>query len=289
MAEATSIEWADKTWSPVFGCTKVHTGCTNCYAEADNIRYRRNGGGWGKGAPRVRSKSWDNPVKWARAAAKAGKRIKVFPSLCDPFDAEWPEGVLAEFADLIWGTAQVCGVCGPTLEAGHDLGCPRPTDQQGGIDWLLLTKRPENAGALMPHIRRLVWLLVSVSDQPTADKYVPLLLAAEGYALRGVSYEPAIGALNLAVARSKALEQGVGRANNKAYPPLIDWVIAGGESGLRRRPCEVAWFLAVAEQCKAARVPFFMKQDSAPVQGRQGRIPDELWALKQFPEVPRAS
>lgn len=29
----TSIEWTDKTWNPVTGCTKISAGCTNCYAE----------------------------------------------------------------------------------------------------------------------------------------------------------------------------------------------------------------------------------------------------------------
>jgi protein gp37 len=287
MSENTKIEWTGPngaTWSPWFGCTKVHTGCLHCYAEEDNVRYRRNGGTWGKGAPRKLRKDWDAPLKWARAAAMVGERWKVFPSLCDPFDVEAPPGALERFADLIWGTARVCGECGPTLGAGHDFGCSRPEKQQGGLDWLLLTKRPENAGVLMPHIRRLVWLLVSVSDQSTADKYIPLLLAAEGYALRGVSYEPAVGPVNLAMARSKALEMQIGRENNRAYPPLLDWVIAGGESGHKRRPCEVSWFADAATQCERAGVPFFMKQDSALHPGQQGRIPPELWARKQFPE-----
>lgn len=295
MGETTAIEWTGpngKTWSPWFGCTKVHTGCLNCYAEEDNNRYKRNGGTWGKGAPRKLRKDWDAPLKWARAAAKAGERWKVFPSLCDPFDVEAPEGALAQFADLIWGTARVCGECGPTLEAGHDLGCSQPEGQQGGLDWLLLTKRPENAHALMPHIRKLVWLLVSISDQPTADRYVPLLLAAEEYGLRGISYEPAVGPVDL----SRWLDccapcdkHRIIRAGRRhavcGRDPGISWVIGGGESGAKRRPCEVPWLWSVAAQCDQWNVPFFMKQDSALHPGQQGRIPSELWARKQFPKV----
>jgi protein gp37 len=296
MGETTEIAWTGpngKTWSPWFGCAKVHTGCTNCYAEEDNNRYKRNGGGWGKGAPRVLCKSWDKPLKWAREAARAGRRDKVFPSLCDPFDAEAPEGALAQFADLIWGTAQVCGECGPTLEAGHDFGCSRPEAQQGGLDWLLLTKRPENAGALMPHIRRLVWLLVSVSDQPTADKYVPALLRAEGYRLRGISYEPAVGRVDLRSYLDYCQpcdKHGIIRSGSKhavcERDPGIGWVIAGGESGHRRRACDVKWFADLAFQCDTWNVPFFMKQDAALYPGQPGRIPDELWARKQFPRLP---
>lgn len=29
----TSIEWTNKTWNPVSGCSKVSPGCKNCYAE----------------------------------------------------------------------------------------------------------------------------------------------------------------------------------------------------------------------------------------------------------------
>lgn len=34
----TNIEWADKVWSPVVGCTKVSAGCANCYAERMAVR-----------------------------------------------------------------------------------------------------------------------------------------------------------------------------------------------------------------------------------------------------------
>ena len=29
----TKIEWTDKTWNPITGCTKISAGCANCYAE----------------------------------------------------------------------------------------------------------------------------------------------------------------------------------------------------------------------------------------------------------------
>ena len=29
----TKIEWTEKSWNPVTGCTKVSAGCKNCYAE----------------------------------------------------------------------------------------------------------------------------------------------------------------------------------------------------------------------------------------------------------------
>lgn len=33
MNKKTNIEWADATWNPTFGCTKVSAGCAHCYAE----------------------------------------------------------------------------------------------------------------------------------------------------------------------------------------------------------------------------------------------------------------
>jgi protein gp37 len=33
MAVKSSIEWTESTWNPITGCTKISTGCVNCYAE----------------------------------------------------------------------------------------------------------------------------------------------------------------------------------------------------------------------------------------------------------------
>ena len=33
MSQGTTIEWTETTWNPVVGCTKVSSGCKNCYAE----------------------------------------------------------------------------------------------------------------------------------------------------------------------------------------------------------------------------------------------------------------
>ncbi len=38
MSKTTKIEWTDKTWNPVTGCTKISAGCANCYAEVMSRR-----------------------------------------------------------------------------------------------------------------------------------------------------------------------------------------------------------------------------------------------------------
>jgi protein gp37 len=43
MALSTSIEWTDSTWNPVTGCTKISSGCVNCYAERMALRLQAMG------------------------------------------------------------------------------------------------------------------------------------------------------------------------------------------------------------------------------------------------------
>jgi protein gp37 len=84
----------------------------------------------------------------------------------------------------------------------------------------------------------------------------------------------------------------------------ISHVIVGGESGHKhgkqcydptsfaltctrseRRDCGVEAITNVADQCKAAGVPCYVKQASALKPGQQGAIPDEYWKIKEFPNV----
>lgn len=123
-----------------------------------------------------------------------------------------------------------------------------------------------------------VWLGVSVEDQDAADKRIPDLLATPA-ALRFVSAEPLLGPLDVAkymwpvhwswdsryATPQEALAAGA-RAEKRrqalvsAHAAFLDWVIAGCESGRGARPCEVDWLRSLAVQCKAAGVPFFLKQ-----------------------------
>jgi protein gp37 len=104
-----------------------------------------------------------------------------------------------------------------------------------------------------------VWLGVSVEDQQRADERIPHLLATPA-ALRWVSYEPALAAVDFA--RWLGPRSGV---TGECLQPSrgdrwIDWVVCGGESGPGARPMHPAWVRAVCEQCVAACVPFFFKQ-----------------------------
>lgn len=111
-----------------------------------------------------------------------------------------------------------------------------------------------------------VWAGTSVEN----EKYLPRLAVLKRVPakVRFVSAEPLLGPLAL----KWYLAAGV-----------IDWVIVGGESGPQHRRMNLSWLEDIGQQCTAAGVPVFIKQDSGPLPGRQGRIPDGLWAMKQIP------
>lgn len=333
MGKTTKIGWTHHTFNPWRGCThgafpegtdnagEPHPGCLNCYAEflvCEKFQMGGVKGEWGPGAPRTvaADSGWAEPLKWARAAAEAGERRRVFFSLGDPLDEEAPREAQERFWQLIRDTARLCsapaGEC-PDGHDGQDGDCPHCGRPAGGLDWLLLTKRPWRWRIIPEDVRALVWLGTSISDQATADAWVPELLKAEGFRLLFISAEPLIGEIDLDCGQcpnhgrkfvvpddalgercaecaadgwSGELEHGVW------LDPLnggIEWVITGGESGGDRRDALVKWYQKMADQCADAGVAFYMKQDTAFRAGQQGRIPDELWSIKQVPEVRRAA
>jgi len=275
MGAETKIEWCHHTFNPWIGCTKVHAGCLNCYAEAQNGRWAYNGGTWGKGAPRkvTSDSNWKQPLKWARDAAKAGERRRVFcASLADVLDEEAPTDAQARLWDLIRETSRVAGRHCLASRDGDCLGkeCPQLRDGEPkrsgrhcpldsaceeddgetilhpvfGLDWLLLTKRPERWALIPEDVRPLVWLGTSISDQQTADEWVPRLLKAEGFAVRFLSIEPQVGPIDLF----------------RFEVAAVDWIIVGGESGPSARPFNVEWACHAVRYGAQIGTPVFVKQ-----------------------------
>jgi len=251
MGEQTTIEWTHHTFNPWIGCTKVHTGCKGCYAEAQNAHRKWNGGEWGAGAQRkvTSNANWKKPVAWARAAAQGGERRRVFcASLADVLDEEAPADAQARLWDLIRETAACTfvrnddgrEVLARILEPKRVTGAP-------GLDWLLLTKRPERWRLIPEDVRPLVWFGTSISDQPTADEWGRRVANAECFRLRFLSVEPMVGPI---VLRDEVLQ-------------AVQWVICGGESGAGARQYNLAWPRSIIAQCRAAGVPVFHKQVGA--------------------------
>lgn len=141
------------------------------------------------------------------------------------------------------------------------------------LDWLLVTKRPENIGRMMPAYfpggyiaeagrmnqegpRPNVWLGTSVENQATADERIPHLRKIPA-AVRFLSVEPLLGPVEFSNVTKRA--DCVQQLGKRALDG-IHWVIAGGESGPNARPMHPEWVRSIRDQCQAAGVPFHFKQ-----------------------------
>jgi protein gp37 len=250
MAENSKIEWCDHTFNPWRGCTKVSPACDNCYAEAQCGRFGI--ADWGPHADRqlAADSTWKQPHTWNRKAIKAGVRAKVFcASLADVFDNH--KSIKPYWREALWQTI-------------------RDTPQ---LDWLLLTKRPQNIDEMLPADWGWddggwpnVWLGTTVENQTEAHRRIPHLLDVPAR-VRFLSCEPLLGPVDLTWVRkgeANSIDALTGRYVVDGYGQLqigkIDWVIAGGESGPGARPSHPNWFRQLRDHCAKAGVPFHFKQ-----------------------------
>lgn len=274
--ENSKIEWTDHTFNPWMGCTKVSPACKNCYAERD-MDHRYGKVAWGPNGMRVMTSEayWKKPLKWNKDSATSGNRQRVFcASLADVFE-DWGGHMLDAKLELLWNEC-----AGQTLEMDDarqslfDL-----IDETPNLDWLLLTKRPENIRRMWPALyspvgkhlcsKKNVWLGCSVENQEQANKRIPELLNCRDLApVLFLSCEPLLGPVNLSkwISSESPCECG-GLCDSKEPCPMseerrssIDWVIAGGESGPNARPSDPEWFRSLRDQCQTAGVPFMFKQ-----------------------------
>jgi len=300
MGEQSKISWTDSTVNFWSGCTKVSAGCHSCYAEALSNRGLTDSKGkltigkWGKGAPRqlhesafklahkLNRKPWvtdccgESATPYTDYCPKCLKEIplnkgvhrrRIFSlSLGDWLDPEVPVGWLARMLDTV--------------------------NQCQGVDWILCTKRPELFNARLEAVDASLgsrsdqplaanWLngnppnnvvvLTSVENQQAADKRIPELLRIPAR-WRGLSCEPLLGPVELSFAGI------VPKDISPRYQPvseMLHWVIIGGESGNKSRPCNLEWIRSLRDQCKAASVPCFVKQLGAHPVGRWTKSPEE--------------
>jgi protein gp37 len=300
MSAQTSIEWCDRTYNPWQGCTKKSPGCAHCYAETRDARHLyEKVDHWGIGAPRLRPSDayLRQPLRWNREAGRgefgqcwtcgrrgsfpqAGApcpqcsavnthhyhdrqsgeavRPRVFSlSMGDWLDDEVPIEWLADFLQTIHATPN--------------------------LDWLLLTKRPENWEArIVSVLQHLVgpeppepdtsfyhwlmdwrcgvpertpanvWIGTSVEDQARADERLPLLLQIPAR-VRFLSCEPLLESVDLDFACFNG-------ADSFGSMPGVHWVICGGESGPKARPMHPEWARNLRDQCAVSGVPFLFKQ-----------------------------
>lgn len=251
MAKESKIAWTDATFNPWWGCTKVSPGCVNCYAET--FAKRTGHDIWGNAVGRrfFGDKHWADPLKWDAEAKAEGVRKRVFcASMADVFESN---ALLDDSRARLW-----------TL-----------MEKTPNLDWLLLTKRPENVRTmtLSPGIPGNAWVGTSIENQEQADKRLPILLGVDAK-IRWLSCEPLIGPVKL----GSSLKG-------------IQWVIVGGESGPGFRPMQLEWARSIMAECREHGVAFFMKQIAARVKDETAEsIPADLrfreWPLPAAPKSP---
>ena len=278
----TKIEWADATWNPIKGCSRVSEGCRNCYAEGIAARFSGPGQPYeGLATMTPSGPRWTNkiavdenalmkPLSWRKP-----RRIFV-NSMSDLFHESIPDKTINRVFTVM------------ALAKQHA--------------FLVLTKRPKRMQSYMqdfkigwytpgtnkpaPYLAN-VWLGVSVEDQATASERIPLLLDTPA-AVRFISAEPLLGPVDIgrflrrgldrkaagledhpfaAAFLQQALYEGTAWAPTR---PRLDWVICGGESGRDARPMHPDWARGLRDQCRAAGVAFFFKQwgEWAPIDRR---------------------
>ncbi len=231
MSDTSAIEWTQKTWNPVLGCTKVGPGCEHCYAERMSARQagmatarlarNEDPKGHGHYLPVVEDGQWtghinllsdrlDDPYRWTKSS------LVFVNSMSDLFHRDVPN-------DFITSVFKVMK------------DCPRHTFQ-------VLTKRPHRAAKLSD---RLTWTdNIQMGTSIETSRYVPRIsqLLKTDARVKFLSIEPLLGPI----------------------PDLpldgIDWVIVGGESGSGARPMEAAWVRSIRDRCISRDVPFFFKQ-----------------------------
>lgn len=336
MGAESKIQWCNATFNHVRGCTKVSAGCAHCYADTQSKRNPLVLGVWGPNGTRVvaAESQWREPVKWNRLAAEGklpdgspnpdGHRPRVFcASLADVFE-DWTGPMSASDGNVLarphldaesrwenWTTTDAESLrtdpqgWKPVTMGDVRARLFRLIHETPNLDWLLVTKRPENvarhlaryaeridtyvAEAFSTVWGRRVWIGTSVENQAAADDRILHLLKTPA-AVRFLSCEPLLGPLDL----SRWLAYRTDEAGAVRYcpsgppirslederpadwPPAIGWVIVGGESGAHARPCSIDAVRDLVKQCKAAGVPVFVKQLGAKPVGRSPTLSGPL-------------
>lgn len=273
MSDHSLIEWTDATWNPITGCSVVSPGCTNCYAmQLAGTRLRNHPSRAGltresagrhvwNGQVRFNTEWLDKPLRWRRP-----RRVFVCAH-GDLFHEAVPDAWIAA----------VFGIMAAAPQHTFQVLTKRPERMLRWFEWRIsqIRKRDlqwepwriceEEASELVPNLPAIgcqsnwplanVWLGVSVEDQRRADERIPLLLQIPA-AVRWLSCEPLLGPVDL----DCWPQTGCSR-NWLDDDGCIDWVVVGGESGAHARPMHPVWARSLRDQCAAAGVPYFHKQN----------------------------
>ncbi|MDB4950564.1 MAG: Protein gp37 [Gemmatimonadetes bacterium] len=228
MGQKSAIEWTDATWNPVTGCTRVSAGCENCYAATLAGRLLSD-------IYLARTPEIDSDLTRRDPFA-----VRLWPErLHDPIGWKQPRHIFVNsMSDLFHKdvpASYIRQIFFVMLSASWHT-------------YQILTKRPSRARRFVERNKQMfpdgmlpshIWMGTSVEDQKAVSRIRELLRVPA--AVRFLSCEPLIGPVTF-------------------DPHGLDWVIVGGESGIRRRPMDPEWVREIRDRCTSAGVPFFFKQ-----------------------------
>lgn len=248
----TSIEWAEKTWNPISGCTPISEGCQNCYAKRMAQRLRGRCGYPADEPFRVtlHPDRLEEPLRLRKPS-----RIFVC-SMSDLFHEDVPFEFIDQVFDVM-ATARKHTFMVLTKRPERLLEYARSRTRETGEGYL-------NEGN--------VWLGVTAENQARADERIPILLETPA-AVRFVSIEPMLGPIDLTTVPrpDNAYFRWRGETGCITDPEEPDdyvywckkgihWVICGGETGPNARPMHPDWVWRLIDQCQAVGAPFMFKQ-----------------------------
>lgn len=253
----TNIEWTERTWNPIAGCSIISPGCIHCYAMTMAHRLA------GMGVPHYQglTKVVNGHVVWTGKVHIAPDKILMAPlqrqkptlyfvnSMSDLFHEDVPDEWILAILDVVRRTSYDGGSNCGAIDRGR-----------GEHRYQVLTKRSRRMMQFMRRLRwdgerlhlgkddsyarvilRNLWLGVSCEDQTRAEERLPDLRATPA-AVRFISAEPLLADLG------------------KVDLDGIHWVIAGGESGVGARAMHPDWARSIRDQCTTAGIPYFFKQ-----------------------------
>ena len=314
MGGKSNIEWTERTWNPIVGCSIVSPGCTKCYAMKMAARIEAmNAGERAKGKP-THAPHYDGTTKkvnghavWTGKLAPAPDSILMEPlrrkkptmwfvnSMSDLFH----EAVTDEQIDRVFAVMALCSqhtfqVLTKRAErmrnyASNPETRSRVAKAADAID------RKRHGGAIQWPLPN-VWTGCSCERQKEADERIPLLLQTPA-AVRFISAEPLLGPIDFTPKADSGYQRlsewyrpnGFDETGSQprrermaGYFPRIDWIIVGGESGPGARPFDIDWARSILRQCEVAGVRAFMKQlgsnpysDERPMHGQpRGKYDD---------------
>lgn len=278
----TAIGWTDMTWNCVRGCSRVSEGCRHCYAEAQAARIVR----MGKGRPTA----YDGLVKLVNGEPRWTGAVRlVTEHLADPLKWRAPRRVFVNsMSDLFHESLtneQIAAVFGVMAAA------PQHTFQ-------CLTKRADRMRAWFEWCDGALHCIQHAIMETLDDKRIGDVLTAAGlsgltWPLRNVWPGVSVEDRKHGVPRIEDLRAVPATVRMLSCEPLLEdlgtldlrgigWCITGCESGPYARPAKDAWFTSIEEQCRAAGVPYFLKQQMI-----DGKLVHDFPGQQAFPEVPR--